>query len=49
MNLGRVWEARALVEYRRNSYQKLAVAGYSMGGHMAAITAVVRRNSVRVA
>jgi pimeloyl-ACP methyl ester carboxylesterase len=41
MNLGMVWEARALVEYLRNSYQKLAVAGYSMGGHMAAITAAV--------
>jgi hypothetical protein len=41
MNLGMVWEARALVEYLRNSYQNLAVAGYSMGGHMAAITAAV--------
>jgi len=41
MNLGMVWETRALVEYLRNSYQKLAVAGYSMGGHMAAITAAV--------
>ena len=41
MNLGMVWEARALLEYLRNSYQKLAVAGYSMGGHMAAITAAV--------
>jgi hypothetical protein len=41
MNLGMVWEARALLEYLRNSYQKLGVAGYSMGGHMAAITAAV--------
>ena len=41
MNLGMVWEARALVEYLRNSYQKVGVAGYSMGGHMAAITAAV--------
>jgi pimeloyl-ACP methyl ester carboxylesterase len=41
MNLGMVWEARALFEYLRNSYQKLTVAGYSMGGHMAAITAAV--------
>jgi len=41
MNLGMVWESRALVEYLRNSYQKVAVAGYSMGGHMAAITAAV--------
>jgi hypothetical protein len=39
MNLGMVWEARALLEYLRGSYRKLAVAGYSMGGHMAAITA----------
>jgi hypothetical protein len=41
MNLGMVWEARAMLEYLRNSYAKLAVAGYSMGGHMAAITAAV--------
>lgn len=41
MNLGMVWEARALLENLRNSYQRLAVAGYSMGGHMAAITAAV--------
>jgi pimeloyl-ACP methyl ester carboxylesterase len=41
MNLGMVWEARALVEYLRNWYQKVGVAGYSMGGHMAAITAAV--------
>ena len=41
MNLGMVWEARALLENLRNSYQKLAVAGYSMGGHMAAIAAAV--------
>jgi len=41
MNLGSVWEARALLEYLRGSYGKLTVAGYSMGGHMAAITAAV--------
>jgi hypothetical protein len=41
MNLGSVWEARALLEYLRSSYRKLTVAGYSMGGHMAAITASV--------
>jgi hypothetical protein len=41
MNLGSVWEARALLEYLRDSYRKLTVAGYSMGGHMAAITAAV--------
>jgi hypothetical protein len=41
MNLGSVWEARALLQTLRNSYEKLAVAGYSMGGHMAAITAAV--------
>lgn len=41
MNLGMVWEARALLEYLRDFYQKLTVAGYSMGGHMAAITAAV--------
>jgi hypothetical protein len=41
MVLGMVWEARALLEYLRNDYPKVAVAGYSMGGHMAAITAAV--------
>ncbi len=41
MNLGSVWEARALLDHLRGSYGKLTVAGYSMGGHMAAITAAV--------
>jgi pimeloyl-ACP methyl ester carboxylesterase len=41
MALGMVLEARALVEAVRPQYQKLVVAGYSMGGHMAAITAAV--------
>ena len=41
MSLGMVLEARALLEYLRPHYSKLAVAGYSMGGHMAAITAAV--------
>jgi len=41
MALGMVLEARALLEYLRPRYRKLAVAGYSMGGHMAAITASV--------
>ena len=41
MVLGMVLEARALLEDLRGQYQKVAVAGYSMGGHMAAITAAV--------
>jgi len=41
MVLGMVWEARALLEHLRTDYLKVAVAGYSMGGHMAAITAAV--------
>jgi Alpha/beta hydrolase domain containing 18 len=41
MVLGMVWEARALLEHLRDGYEKVAVAGYSMGGHMAAITAAV--------
>jgi len=41
MVLGMVWEARALLEHLRSCYPKVAVAGYSMGGHMAAITAAV--------
>jgi pimeloyl-ACP methyl ester carboxylesterase len=41
MVLGMVLEARALLEHLRPCYPKLVVAGYSMGGHMAAITAAV--------
>lgn len=41
MGLGMVLEARALLEHLRKSYQRIAVSGYSMGGHMAAITAAV--------
>jgi hypothetical protein len=41
MALGMVLEARALLENLRLKYPKLLVAGYSMGGHMAAITAAV--------
>src|SRR5664279_429697 len=39
--LGMVLEARALLDRLNGRYAKLAVAGYSMGGHMAAITAAV--------
>lgn len=41
MALGMVLEARAVLDYLRPQYRKLAVAGYSMGGHMAALTAAV--------
>jgi len=41
MALGMVLEARALLDYLRPQYSKLCIAGYSMGGHMAAITAAV--------
>ncbi len=41
MALGMVLEARALLGSLRPQYMNLAVAGYSMGGHMAAITAAV--------
>ena len=41
MALGMVLEARGLLESLREQYEKLVVAGYSMGGHMAAITAAV--------
>jgi hypothetical protein len=39
--LGIVLEARALLKHLRDAGQKVVVAGYSMGGHMAAITAAV--------
>ncbi len=41
MALGSVLEARALLQWLKSRYDKLAVAGYSMGGHMAALTAAV--------
>jgi hypothetical protein len=41
MALGMVQEARALLENLSQRYPKLVVTGYSMGGHMAAITAAV--------
>jgi hypothetical protein len=41
MALGMVLEARAVLEFLRPQYTNLAAAGYSMGGHMAAITAAV--------
>ncbi len=41
MALGMVLEARALLDNLRQRYPRLVVAGYSMGGHMAAITAAV--------
>ena len=39
--LAMVLEGRALLASLRPHYERLAVAGYSMGGHMAAITAAV--------
>ena len=41
MALGMVLEARALLDHLQPQYPKLAIAGYSMGGHMAALTAAV--------
>ena len=41
MALGMVLEARALLEHLHTRYPKMVIAGYSMGGHMAAITAAV--------
>jgi hypothetical protein len=49
MALGMVLEARALLEHLRTRYQKLAVSGYSMGGHMAAIAAAVSPQPVACA
>jgi len=49
MALGMVLEARALLENLSERYPKLVVAGYSMGGHMAAITAAVTPFSVACA
>lgn len=49
MVLGMVLESRALLEHLWPQYRKLAVAGYSMGGHMAAVTAAASRLPVACA
>ena len=41
MAVAMVVEGRSLLGWLQSQYEKLAVAGYSMGGHMAAITAAV--------
>jgi hypothetical protein len=41
MAVAMVMEARALLGCLRPQYEKLAVAGYSMGGHMAGLTAAL--------
>ncbi len=49
MALGMVLEARGLLCSLHPQYEKLAVAGYSMGGHMAAIAAAVTPRPVACA
>ncbi|MBZ4418035.1 alpha/beta hydrolase family protein [Myxococcus sp. RHSTA-1-4] len=50
MNLGMVEEARALLSWLRGAgYARLGVAGYSMGGYMAALTAALFPEPVAVA
>jgi hypothetical protein len=41
MALSLVWEASALLRHLGRTYERIAISGYSMGGHMAAITAAV--------
>ena len=41
MAVSMVLEARALLGHLRCIYERIAISGYSMGGHMAAITAAV--------
>ncbi|MFP2912312.1 alpha/beta hydrolase family protein [Pyxidicoccus sp. 3LFB2] len=50
MNLGMVEEARALLAWLRSEgYERLGIAGYSMGGYMAALTAVLFPEPLAVA
>ncbi len=50
MNLGMVEEARALLAWLRGAgYARLGIAGYSMGGYMAALTAVLFPEPLAVA
>ncbi|QSQ16794.1 alpha/beta hydrolase family protein [Myxococcus landrumensis] len=50
MNIATIEEARGLVSHaRRQGYQRVAVAGYSMGGYMAALSAATMPEPVGVA
>lgn len=50
MNVASIEEARALVGHaRREGYERVAVAGYSMGGYMAALAAATMPEPVGVA
>jgi pimeloyl-ACP methyl ester carboxylesterase len=50
MNIATVEEARALLAYAEQvGYRQAAVAGYSMGGYMAALTAAATRAPIGVA
>jgi hypothetical protein len=49
MVVATVCESLALLVYLRQRYRKVAVTGYSMGGHMAALTAAISREPVACA
>jgi hypothetical protein len=49
MTAATLCESRALLLYLKQRYPKLVVAGYSMGGHMAALTAAVSPEPVACA
>ena len=46
MSAATLCESRALLLYLKRRYSKLVVAGYSMGGHMAALTAAISPDPV---
>ncbi len=46
MTAATLCESRALLLYLKRSYPKLVVVGYSMGGHMAALTAAISPDPV---
>jgi hypothetical protein len=48
MNVATLIEALALLGWARARYERLAVAGYSMGGHMAALTGVLHRAPIAI-
>src|SRR5688572_28580176 len=48
MNVATLLEAIALLRWAKPRYERRAVAGYSMGGHMAALTGVLYREPIAI-
>lgn len=49
MNVATILEALALLGWAKDSYERVGVAGYSMGGHMAALVGALSAQPIAVA